>query len=64
MKPDRENAPVNSPKSNDSLTHDELKQYFEFSRRQALTRIDAENFEMEMRRDFAERRLKRLQHGA
>lgn len=51
--------PNHVPKN--SLTADELKDYFAFSRRNALARLDAANFEMEMRRDFAERRLKRLQ---
>lgn len=51
--------PNHVPKN--SLTRAEHEQYFAFSHTNALARLDAENFEMEMRLDFAERRLKRLQ---
>jgi hypothetical protein len=54
-------TPVAPPSNRGSLTRDELKRYHEFSQGNVLARLDAENFEMEMRRDFAERRLKRLQ---
>lgn len=51
--------PNHVPKN--SLTRDELKQYFALSHRNALARLAAEEFETAMRLDFAERRLKRLQ---
>lgn len=56
-------AKADETRHSKSLTPDEWRQYFETSRRIAEARVAAENFERAMRRDFAERRLKRLQQA-
>lgn len=58
-------AQVATPRQGNSgsLTRDELQEYLQFSQRNALARVNAQNFEAammhELRLDFAERRLKR-----
>ncbi len=68
------NAPAQLPKNQHpnhvpkySMTRDELKEYFAQSHRNAVARLEAEQFEKEMmndlRRSFAERRYQRRQQG-